>query len=249
MALRINRFNAQGHNAGIFAGGAEAWAIKRLHLNVNMYAGQGGIDDKSGIPNGYNTGLYLLPLKAGGMSSYNPAILNLVKANADAKLGLGMVASSSLVLTVVNAQADQIVSLEGSASLALTVSNGDLSAGVQAEGTGALAITGTAQLGGIIPVEASASCVITPSVTMSALANMEAEAGGPTPLSPEGLADAVWDELLSDHLNAGSTGEALSNAGGAGNPWDSLLSANNDPGTFGERVQKILTKNQFIGLK
>jgi hypothetical protein len=36
-------------------------------------------------------------------------------------------------------------------------------------------------------------------------------------------------------------------AGGT-NPWDATLAANNDPGTFGERVQKLLTKNQYVGL-
>lgn len=34
-----------------------------------------------------------------------------------------------------------------------------------------------------------------------------------------GLAVAIWDAALSGHLNAGSTGEALNAAGGAGDPW------------------------------
>ncbi len=33
------------------------------------------------------------------------------------------------------------------------------------------------------------------------------------------IADAVWDELLSGHAVSGSTGEALSAAGSAGDPW------------------------------
>jgi len=194
LALRNNRFNAQGHAAGVFAGGAEAWAVKRLHLLVNMYADQGGnISDKSGIPNGYNTGAMLLPLKAGGMSSYSPVLLNLVKFDADAKMGRNLDGSASLVLTLTNAQADQIVALIGSASLSIAVSDAGLSAGVQAAGSSAMTITGDLSLGGIIPVDASAACVISADVDLSALAFMEAEAGGATPLSPEGLTAELLD--------------------------------------------------------
>jgi hypothetical protein len=78
---------------------------------------------------------------------------------------------------------------------------------------------------------------------------MEASAGGPTELSPEGLAAAVWNAVLTEYQNAGSTGEALGNASSAGNPWDAALVDNNDSGTFGERVQKLLKTSTFLGLK
>lgn len=249
MALLTNRFNAQSYNQAVFAGSAEAWAVKRLRLLQNMYASQAGVDDLSGIPNGYNTGLMLLPLKAGGMSSYNPAILNLVKTSADAKMGRALEGSVTLSIVSTNAQADQIVPMIASASLAITLSDAGMSAGVQAVADSTMSMAGNASLGGIIPVQATSSCVMTPDVDMTALAFMVAEAGGPTELSPEGLAAAVWNAVLADFQEAGSTGEALSNAGGAGNPWDSLLSANNDPGTFGERIQKLLTTGKFLGLK
>lgn len=41
------------------------------------------------------------------------------------------------------------------------------------------------------------------------------------------IADQVWDEILSGHAVSGSTGEALSAAGGAGDPWITTL-----PGTY-----------------
>jgi len=43
-----------------------------------------------------------------------------------------------------------------------------------------------------------------------------------------GIADAVWDEVLSGHLTAGSTGNALNAAGAAGDPWTTSL-----PGAYG----------------
>jgi DNA-binding transcriptional ArsR family regulator len=42
------------------------------------------------------------------------------------------------------------------------------------------------------------------------------------------IADQVWDEILSGHLGAGSTGEALNAAGAAGDPWVTAL-----PGAYG----------------
>jgi hypothetical protein len=249
MALRTNRLNAQSYAAGIFAGSAEAWAVKRTHLLKNTYAGQGGIDNLSGIPNGYNTGAMLLPLKAGGMSSFNPAILNLVSSDADAKMGKALEGSAVLAITNTNAQADQIIPMIASDILAITLYNAEMSAGVQAVASSTMLISVDASLGGIIPTEASSACLITPDVDMTANAFMEAAAGGPTELSPQGLANAVWDTVLADHLDAGTAGSALSDAGSAGNPWSALLDDNNDPGTFGERVQKLLTIAKFLGLK
>lgn len=42
------------------------------------------------------------------------------------------------------------------------------------------------------------------------------------------IADAVWDEAISGHLTAGSTGNALNAAGSAGDPWSTGL-----PGAYG----------------
>ena len=60
----------------------------------------------------------------------------------------------------------------------------------------------------------------------------------------------IWDEPIAGHLTEGSTGEALSNAGSAGNPWSSPITGNTTAGTFGELVgKKLLTVAKFLGLK
>lgn len=51
---------------------------------------------------------------------------------------------------------------------------------------------------------------------------------GSTAPTAGAIADAVWDETLSGHLGAGSTGEALNAAGAAGDPWTTTL-----PGAYG----------------
>jgi hypothetical protein len=49
------------------------------------------------------------------------------------------------------------------------------------------------------------------------------------------VADAVWDEALSGHLGAGSTGNALNAAGSAGDPWATAL-----PGAYGAGTAGLL---------
>lgn len=61
------------------------------------------------------------------------------------------------------------------------------------------------------------------------------------------IADAVWDEAIAGHVGAGSTGEALNNAGAGGTPptvseivngvWDEDITTHSDPDSAGEALQ------------
>ena len=55
-------------------------------------------------------------------------------------------------------------------------------------------------------------------------------------LTEAGIADAVWDELLSGHAVSGSTGESLSAAGTAGDPWLTALPGAYGAGTAGKII-------------
>lgn len=55
-----------------------------------------------------------------------------------------------------------------------------------------------------------------------------ASSGYTTPPTVGAIADQVWDEAISGHLGAGSTGESLNAAGSAGDPWTTAL-----PGAYG----------------
>ncbi len=50
------------------------------------------------------------------------------------------------------------------------------------------------------------------------------------------IADQVWDEVLSGHLTAGTTGAALNAAGSAGDPWSTTLPGAYGAGTAGKIV-------------
>lgn len=60
--------------------------------------------------------------------------------------------------------------------------------------------------------------------------------GGLTAQDLLDIADQVWDEALTDHLDTGSTGNALNAAGAAGDPWSTSLPGAYGAGTAGNIV-------------
>ncbi len=55
-----------------------------------------------------------------------------------------------------------------------------------------------------------------------------------------GIADAVWDELIADHLTVGSVGASLNSAGSAGDPWNTTLPGAYAVGTAGHIIGNYL---------
>lgn len=189
----------------------------------------------------------IMPIKPGAISSYtlsNGAII----PNVDLIPAYNLEASASAAITVTNAQLDQIVSAVANGTATISVVNAILAGAATLQANGTLTLTSNASIGAIFSVTADSNGQITANTNLTALAFMNAEAGGPTPLSPEGLAQAVWNENLTDYTGA-TAGQALKDAGSAGNPWSANLADNQTEGTFGWFVQKLLTLGKFLGLK
>lgn len=193
-------------------------------------------------------GAYTLPIQSGGIASYTESE-SAISYSADLIPARNLEASSSMAIVVTDAQLDQIVSMAGTGTLTLSTVNAILAGAAALEASGTLQLTSSAASGAIFSVTASSSGQISVNVELTALAFMEAEAGGPTPLSPEGLASAVWGATAADNNQAGTMGEKVNDAGSAGNPWAADLSTNNTEGTFGWFVQKLVTVAKFLGLK
>ena len=218
----------------------------------------GGYSQTSATPNGYLApGAFVLPMKSGGMSSYVNSSGQISRQLAQLYAGRNLQGTANSSIVVTNAQLDQIVALVAAAILSIVTTNAGLSAavGMSATGTQELSVF-SAQLGGIFDVSAMGTMTLTPTVVLSALAFMEAEAGGPTPLSPEGLAAAVWAANIADNTDSGTMGSLLLASGGGSSPeviaaavWDELMTTHSVSGTYGERVQKLLTVSKFLGLK
>jgi hypothetical protein len=190
-------------NPGSFAG-----VVKNQDGNVV----KGGFRNRfvgglSAVFGGYANGhlapaSFVLPTQAGSMSSYTESSEQL---SADVIVlipGLPMNGSSTITITAAPFTIDKIVALIASGSLVLTVDAAQLSAAVDAIVNGSATLSTSAELGGIFSVLASANMVLVPSGTLTAQAFMEAAAGGPTPLSPEGLANAVWERAVDAGYSA-----------------------------------------------
>lgn len=166
-------------------------------------------DKKSAQPNGYLVPYaWQMPSSAGGMSSYTLSSSS-ITPSANLAAGRNLSGSAACVITVASAQLDQIVSGTGSSSMAISVASASLVGSASMTASSTMSISGSASIGAIISAVASSSCSISGAgSTLTALAFMEASAGGPTPLSPEGLAEAVWETLASTAV-AGTMGEQL----------------------------------------
>jgi hypothetical protein len=213
----------------------------------------GGFAKFSSTPNGHSHPMaWVMPQTSGGLAAYTLEG-NVSTTDALLAIGIGLDAGLSASMTTTDAILALIVALEASLTASGTITDANMAIIILLEA--ALSASGTitdAQLNNILNLASAISASGTLSdVALVNLVNLSADISNASEgvATPEQIAAAVWNAILADYANVGSTGEALSNAGGAGNPWDSLLSANNDPGTFGERVQKLLTQAKFLGLK
>jgi hypothetical protein len=82
-----------------------------------------------------------------------------------------------------------------------------------------------------------------------------ADNAGGSSLSESGIADAVWDEALSGHTDAGSAGEALGNAGSGASAasiadavCDEALSGHTDAGSLAKALADILADTGTDGV-
>lgn len=96
--------------------------------------------------------------------------------------------------------------------------------------------TGYAGTNNVIPTVSSVTAIATGGITAASIA---ADAIGASELAADAvaeIADAVWDEVLSGHLTASTTGNALNAAGAAGDPWTTALPGAYGSGTAGKII-------------
>lgn len=145
---------------------------------------------------------YILPTQPGALSSYTEASAALTQTVIILTPALPMDASGTLTLTANSLTVDQIIALVAAGAGILAVDSAVLSSAVSAVANNTMSISGIAELGGIFPTSASSAMILVPNVTATARAFMTATAGGPDPLSPQGLANAVWERAVDAGYSA-----------------------------------------------
>jgi len=106
------------------------------------------------------------------------------------------------------------------------------------------AVAGAA--GGLFIAGTNAATTITTALTTTftgnltgSVASVTGAVGSVAGLTVATIADGVWDEAISGHLGAGSTGLALNSAGAAGDPWSTAIPGAYGAGTAGRRLGRI----------
>jgi len=184
------------------------WGIRR-----NSTAAFGRL---AGIPSGtYHPASWLMPLRAGRMSSRNASLS--VTAQAVGVRGLKATGAATFTFDA-SAVGGLIVNATGSATFSITTNNPILRATVGGTGSASFSISAGANIGAIANLTGAASFSFSASAPAYAVGHMTGEATSNTPLSPQSLADAVWSAVANTYNASGSMGELLNSAGSAADP-------------------------------
>lgn len=237
MAFKRNKFMCKN----IMAMGYSGYALSTLAINQDSRNKLLHFSKLESLPNGTRPpNSFLIAQRNGAMSSRGDTSSLDVYSNLAG--GRNLEAIESGTLTTNNPVLDRIVSMICSTGSLVTTS-ADLSAALLLLASSSASITYDALLGAIFSVTAESIASGSGNPFLSALANIEAEAGGPSPLSPEGLAEFLWNAMVNDYQLEGSFGkkltEALASVGGG------------DPVSIADEIMDrgVLTTTKFIALK
>lgn len=249
MAL-IGNYSVLNKTAGSFITGPSVADTRANYNQANrMRRSFLSLPTSFSIPMGYEPpGSWLIAQKGGGLSSFTQirgtstvsAVPLNVRLTAADLAGIGTVSSASL---------SQLIQMAADLNGQGLITDAELAA----VSSLAAALSGSGSASGnvsaLIPVAAALSGLGAIVANLKGTGSLAADITPFTDLSPENLAQAVWNTQLAEHQDTGSAGKALTDAGAAGNPWSADLASNNDAGTFGALVQKLLTKVFFLGSK
>jgi hypothetical protein len=175
----------------------------------NLIVGEGLTDQRTAIPNGHLApSTWFLPQVAGGMSSINESNF-VVSVTGNAAQGLNAVGDSPITFST-SGSADGVAAAVGDSSITFTTS-GNATAPLNAVGAATITFTASAELSGITDVTASSIISFTANATTGALGFMNAVPIDVS-LTPEAVAEAVWDRLVALHPTEGSAGQVLTSA-------------------------------------
>jgi len=168
----------------------------------------------SAIPSGYvHPYTWAMAQVSGGLASHKQLSATFSETNALSALGINIESALSASLTETNAVLALIVALQSSLSANGNFTDAEmaiillLQSNLSASGS----VT-TADFSIIASLIASLSANGTLGSTVTNQVNLSATIGGPNELSPEGLAQAVWNYLKSNPTTTGSMKEVLEKA-------------------------------------
>lgn len=141
--------------------------------------------------------------------------------------------TTAVNLSATNIDVDQVVASVSGAVGSVTGAVGSVTGNVGGNVTGTIGGLTAAALKDFFDTDTTTT--YGSAVAGSVVKEIADNAGG-SALTEAGIADAVWDELLSGHVVSGSAGEQLAAAGAAGDPWATALPGAYSSGTAGKII-------------
>jgi hypothetical protein len=204
----------------------------------------GSVASHAAIPEGYTPGDAWFPaIKSGGAAASSRSALD---SSGVLSGGLNAEASSAMEL-VGDASGALLAALQASGSISLSGSSDIFSIVIASlAASGSSFLDSASALSGLAFATGSSSFSLAGSAEQRANAFMDAAAGGPESLSPQGLANAVWNAVDSANNTPGTMGAKLNSAASAGDPWSTLIPGSYVPGSAGYLLSQLALENPDI---
>jgi hypothetical protein len=202
-----NRVIGRQFNSASTAYGVPETIATKNSLKNRYY---GAFSKLSATPNGYNTPTALVMAQvAGGMSSYKNHSAKITE-NLTAVAGFPISSSISALGQIINANLGLIVALESVMSASGSFTNAQIAASVSlASSMSASGAISSAELGAIVSMAVNMQAQGTLNATTLVGVFMEWSVGGPEALSPQGLANAVWNAASVNYNDSGTMAKEL----------------------------------------
>jgi hypothetical protein len=147
----------------------------------------------------------------------------LIVASGALAAGINIEASLSGFNATVNADLQVIANLAATIACDLSTVDAQLASVAAASATIACSGSIAADLGAIVGLSANIAASGAIATNVVALYHLEAEISSQTELSPQNLAESLWNSVAADYNAAGTMGEKLNDAGSASNPWTEVI--------------------------
>ena len=199
-------------------------------------ANRQNFDALASIPSGHPASVAIVPpMFPGGMSSYRKGKIS-ISGSAVGALGLNGVATGSISILgsaigglIAGGVASGTISIGGSAVMF---------AAVGASATGVISVGGSADMSAIGHMVASGEIIVDGAAVPYAIGWMDATSDFGNDLTPDKLAEAVWNKVAGDVNSPGTMGEKLNDAGSATNPWTEVI----ESGYTASQILRLLAR-------
>jgi len=191
----------------------------------NLTFGEGITTTLAGVPDGYtHPGSYLLPMKAGALSSHNNVTGSGGITDADGwavRLAVaaltgtgGITADGGLIVQLAAA-------LVGSGTVTAANLQAFLAAVADISGSGTISSADLEGFGAILAA-LTGSGTATGSI-LTGVGELTADILSYGDLTVEGMRDAVWNAVAASYNDVGTMGEKMNDAGSGSNPWTEVI--------------------------